>query len=118
MDVGDLTPELMDATRAATVLYGVLAHGRLDERSRERIEDAIGDLLATDEPELRRIVADSHEHLLRELLLLAVRGLIANIRPADHLTEAAAAVGSVLLDGDVDPRSRKVLLRLRRRLTE
>jgi hypothetical protein len=118
VDIGDLGPELLTAARLAGVLHGVLAHGRLDDRSRERLDDAIGCLLAVDELELRRIVRESHERLLRELLLSVSRHLIASVEPADELASTAAAVGVVLVDGDMDPNSRRLLQRLHRQLTQ
>ncbi len=50
--------------------------------------------------------------------MLASRHLIASIEPSDALSETAAAVGRVLLDGDLDRDSRRMLQRLHRRLTE
>lgn len=76
----------------------------------------MSDLLVADEPALRQIVAESHARLLREVLLLVSRHLILSLEPADELAGVAAAVGVVLVDGDLDENSRKMLQRLHRQL--
>lgn len=117
MDPEDV-PELLPAARLAAVLHGVVEHGRLDTRSRERLEDAITGLLDPNADELRVIVIAAHRQLLQELLLLASRHLATAIEPTDATTETARVVNVVLLDGEIDPSSRRVLQRVRDRLTQ